>query len=152
MEKALIPYILAALVFVPLAEIVVFIEVGGRIGAMPTIALVVAIALLGTWLLRRQGLATFRKAQTTLERGEVPVAEAFDGLLIAAASLLMVTPGLLTDAAGLALLVPALRRRVARFAISRLTAQARAGFGGRGGGRGPVIEGEAERVEPDDSR
>lgn len=144
-------YILAALVLVPLAEIVVFIEVGGLIGAAPTVALVVAIALFGTWLLRRQGLATARKAQAALERGEVPVAEAFDGFLIVAAALLMVTPGLLTDAAGLLLLVPSLRRRFGRFAIGRLMRHAQAARG-EGRRRGPVIEGEAERVEPEDER
>lgn len=145
------PYLLAALVLVPLAEIVVFIEVGGLIGALPTVALVVAIALLGTWLLRRQGLATFRKAQDALDRGEVPVAEALDGFLLVAASLLMVTPGLLTDAAGLLLLVPSLRRRVGRFAVGRLMRHAQAARE-KGRRRGPVIEGEAERIEPEDER
>lgn len=149
------PYILAALILVPLAEIVVFIEVGGLIGAAPTVALVVTIALLGTWLLRRQGLATFRKAQGALDRGEVPVAEAFDGFLLVTASLLMVTPGLLTDAAGLLLLVPSVRRRFGHFAIGRLMRHAQAGAQAareEGRRRGPVIEGKAEPVEPEDER
>lgn len=150
------PYILAALILVPLAEIVVFIEVGGLIGALPTVALVVAIAILGTWLLRRQGLDTFRKTQEALNRGEMPVTEMLDGFFLVFASLLMVTPGLLTDAIGLLLLVPSLRRRFGRFALGWLMAHTKAewamsGSTMRGGAQsgGPIIEGEAETVEPE---
>ena len=161
MESTLAPYILAALILVPLAEIAIFIEVGGWIGALPTIALVVVIAVLGTWLLRRQGLETFNKAQTALHRGEMPVAEVLDGLFLIFASLLMVTPGLLTDAVGLMLLVPGLRRSFGRAAMRwfmahadvRFTSSGAApdGSAGRRGG-GTIIEGEACEVDAEEAK
>lgn len=154
MEIALAPFILAALILVPLAEIAVFIKVGGLIGAGPTIGLVVAIAIFGTWLLRRQGLETFRKAQMALGRGEMPVGEVLDSFFLVLAALLMVTPGLLTDAIGLLLLVPPLRRLIGRSAAKWFMAHANVQFSGPAGmradwGRGPIIEGEAEEDGPD---
>lgn len=160
--------VLLALIAVPLVEIAIFVEVGGLIGPLPTIGLVVAVALGGTWLLRRQGLGTLAKAQASLNRGEMPVAEVLDGFMLIFAALLMVTPGLLTDAIGLLLLVPVLRRRLggmaARWAMARGQMQvfgmdkppssARpAGEPHRDGpharGVGPIIDGEAEVVDPE---
>lgn len=164
------PIILLALIAVPLIEIAIFIEVGGLIGPLPTIALVIAIAIGGTWLLRRQGLGTFQRAQAALNRGEMPVADVMDGFVLVFAALLMVTPGLLTDAIGLLLLIPALRRRfgqaVVRWAMKRGRVEIfgmgdtnpSSGFSGRpsgpyGRGPGPIIEGEAEAVgEPADAK
>lgn len=143
----MIPVIFLALVLVPIAEIAVFIKVGGLIGVVPTIALVVAIAIFGTWLLRRQGLQTFTRAQAALNRGEMPVGEMLDGFFLVFAALLMVTPGLLTDALGFALLTPPVRRFLG--ALLRRWAMARATvvrFHGESYGRredGPIIEGEA---------
>ncbi len=154
------PIILLALITVPLIEIAIFIEVGGLIGPLPTIALVIAIAIGGTWLLRRQGLGAFQRAQAAINRGEMPVADVMDGFVLIFAALLMVTPGLLTDAIGLLLLIPALRRRfgqaVARWAMKR----GKVGIFGMGDagpssgssspyrrGPGPIIEGKAEAVE-----
>ena len=145
--------ILLALVLVPLAEIATFIWVGGWIGALPTIALVAGLAIFGLWLLRHQGLGTLRKAQEAMDRGQMPVEQVTDGAFIVLAGLLMVTPGLLTDALGLLLLVPAIRRALGRV----LTRWARTHMHVQGMGAsasytrysGPIIEGEAETIEPD---
>lgn len=152
-------YLLAALILVPLIEIAVFIKVGGLIGALPTIALVILISVAGSWLLRRQGLDTLRKAQASMNAGEMPVSEVADGLLIVFAALLMITPGLVTDALGLVLLIPSVRSRFGRAALRWLMRHADVRFSGgpagpaswekAGKGRGPIIEGEAEVVEPD---
>ena len=79
--------IFLALVGVPLIEIAVFIEIGGRIGLGSTLVLIVATALVGAALLRQQGLATLSRARATLDRGELPVQELLDGvcLLVAGA-------------------------------------------------------------------
>ena len=75
--------IFLALIGVPIAEIAVFIELGGLIGLWPTLTLIIVTALLGTVLLRHQGLRTLRKAQESLARNEVPVKEAMDGHYVA---------------------------------------------------------------------
>lgn len=147
----MIPVIFLALVLVPIAEIAVFIKVGGLIGVAPTIGLVVAVAIFGTWLLRRQGLQTFTRAQAALNRGEMPVGDMLDGLLLFLAALLMVTPGLLTDALGFALLVPAMRRALSPLLMRWAMARAAAGTVFYSDIRktpgGPIIEGEAFAVD-----
>ena len=54
---------------VPVAEIAVFVQVGSRIGAGMTVLLVVASAVVGVWLVRRQGLATATRVQAMVARG-----------------------------------------------------------------------------------
>jgi UPF0716 protein FxsA len=152
----LVPLIFLALILVPIAEIAVFIKVGGLIGVLPTVGLVVAIAVFGTWLLKRQGLRTFTKAQAAFNRGEMPVGELLDGFFLVLAALLMVTPGLLTDVLGFALLVPAVRRLlgplVARWAMARTTTTVFHSDGPRRPAGGPIIEGEASVVGETDPR
>ena len=52
--------LLLVLIFivVPIAELYVIIQIGGAIGVVPTLALLVADALLGAFLLRHQGSST----------------------------------------------------------------------------------------------
>ena len=89
------------LLVVPIVEIALFIKVGGLIGVWPTIGIVIATALAGAALLRRQGLATLRSARASLADNRFPIDEVFDGLCLAVAGALLLTPGFFTDAVGL---------------------------------------------------
>ena len=100
---------LGAFILVPLIEIAVFIQVGGWIGLWPTLALIVLTAVLGTWQLRAQGIATLARARSQMERGVMPARELFDGLCLLVAGALLLTPGFVTDAVGGLLFVPPLR-------------------------------------------
>lgn len=101
--------ILLAFIMVPIAEIAVFIKAGDLIGLWPTIAAVVLTAIIGTAMLRQQGLATLVRLRATMDRGELPVRELFDGACLLLAGALLLTPGFLTDAVGFLLLVPPVR-------------------------------------------
>ncbi len=105
--------LLLVFIGVPIAEIAVFIEAGERFGLWSTIGLVVLTAVLGTALLRHQGLKTLARVQNSLNRGEVPVGELFAGICLLAAGLLLLTPGFLTDSVGFALFVPGMRNILA---------------------------------------
>ena len=120
-------FLLAAFIIIPIVEIGLFIEIGGRVGLWNTIALVVLTAVLGTWLLRAQGLETLRRAQESAMRNVFPVAELFDGLCLLVAGALLLTPGFLTDTLGFLLMAPPLRR-LARDRLWRLISH---GDGGR---------------------
>ncbi|MEM8665740.1 MAG: FxsA family protein, partial [Pseudomonadota bacterium] len=63
-----------ALVGIPIAEISLFLVIGGEIGVLPTIAIIILTALIGAILLRRQGAAALAALQRDLHRGEVPAA------------------------------------------------------------------------------
>jgi UPF0716 protein FxsA len=147
--------LLAAFIGVPLLEIALFIEVGGWLGLGPTLALVVLTAVLGAWMMRRQGFAVLMRAQRQLADGVLPVVEVFEGLCLVIAGALLLTPGFFTDALGALLLVPAVRRALYRQVRRRIEAhvvQDPSDAAPRpAGGRppGPTIEVEFEEVGED---
>ncbi|MEH6629445.1 MAG: FxsA family protein [Halopseudomonas aestusnigri] len=94
---------------IPLLEIIVLIEVGDQIGLWSTIGLIILTAVIGTWMLRFQGLATLVNAQKQLNQGAIPAKEIFDGICLLAAGALLLTPGFVTDSIGFALLIPPVR-------------------------------------------
>ncbi len=111
------------LVAVPIIEIGLFIQVGGFIGLWPTLGIVVLTALIGTMLMRVQGLATLEKLKTTVNTGGNPGEPMAHGAFILVAGLLLLTPGFFTDATGLLLLVPPVRALVIKALASRARMQ-----------------------------
>ncbi|WP_343561252.1 FxsA family protein [Kiloniella sp. b19] len=94
---------------VPLIEIMIFIEVGEIIGGWNTLAFVILTAVIGTIMIRSQGLMTLARIQTELDAGQLPAREIFNGLCILVAGVLMLTPGFMTDTIGFLLLLPPFR-------------------------------------------
>jgi UPF0716 protein FxsA len=104
---------------VPLGELYILIRVGGSIGAFPTLYLVVLTAVIGIWLVRRQGLSILSRIQATLARGEAPAIEVVEGALVLVAGLALLVPGFASDLAGFCLLVPPLRGALVRYLVAR---------------------------------
>ena len=155
MPSALLLFL--AFVLVPVAEIAVFIEVGGAIGLWPTLALIILTAMAGTWMIRLQGLATLQRARTQLDKGVMPITEVFDSLCLLVAGALLLTPGFITDAIGGLLLVPAVRKPLYGWMAGRREMQAgpaaaghAPGRPGGAAGKTTVIEGQYEEVDPGD--
>ncbi len=108
------PIFFVLFVVLPIIEMYILIQVGSVIGGLYTIGLVLLTALIGASLLKRQGLATFMTAQQKMQNGEMPVKEMAEGLMIAIAGALLLTPGFITDGIGFILLTPVLRQMVAK--------------------------------------
>ncbi len=145
-------YLLLVMIFVPIVEIALFIEVGGYMGLWPTIGIVVLTAMAGTTLLRHQGLATLGRVRESLDRGQLPVTELFDGLCLLVAGAFLLTPGFFTDTVGLLLFVPAIRVFLAHLMKSRFDISGPGGPLGEDNqkeGSGAVIEGEFKDITPD---
>lgn len=113
-------YVVLFFIVVPLLELYVLIKVGGIIGPALTVALVILTAMVGTFLLRQQGLSTMRRVQGNLARGVLPATELVEGLVVLVSGAFLLAPGFVTDALGLLGLIPAVRRRLAEFVLSRL--------------------------------
>lgn len=109
------------LVAVPIIEIALFIEVGGWLGTWPTIGIVILTALIGSILLRRQGLKALGDVQGRLMSGDDPGALLADGAMILVAGVLLLTPGFFTDGVGFALLVPGIRKWIYARMKARMT-------------------------------
>jgi UPF0716 protein FxsA len=168
------PILLLAFIFVPIIEIGLFIQVGGFLGLWPTIALVIITAFVGASLVRSQGIQTLMSVQGRLEQGEIPAQQIFEGVMLAVAGVLLLTPGFMTDALGMLVLLPAPRAAIAKYLMSKMVVKTvhgggfHSGFSGQQGPfdddpfrRGPfdsrsdngnTFEGEYERKDDDDDR
>ena len=114
-------------------------------GLWPTLATIVLTAMIGTALLRHQGLTTLARARESMEKNHFPAVEVFDGLCLLVASALLITPGFVTDGAGFLLFVPALRSFLRGYFMRRLAIK-------RESRAGPVIDGEFHVIPPEDGR
>ena len=106
--------LVALFIVVPIVELYVIIQIGSLIGVLPTIALLLADALLGSLLLRHQGRGAWRRFNAALAERRFPGREVADGLLIAIGGTLLLTPGFVTDIFGLIFLIPPTRAIVRR--------------------------------------
>lgn len=125
-------------------EIAGFILVGDMIGVLPTLGLILLSGLVGTMLMRAQGLAVFRRIQQESASGKVPGRDLVHAFMILLAGILLLLPGFLTDIIGLTFFIPPVRDAVWNFLKSRMTIVTNvSGFGPRGSaprGRGPVVD------------
>lgn len=150
--------LLIAFIAVPIIEIAVFIEVGGLIGLWPTIGVVILTAVIGTALLRQQGISILFRIQENLQANKLPVRELFDGVCLVLAGAFLLTPGFVTDSVGFALFIPPVRQTIAGWIGQKIVARGNVHFhanpqsGPQGGprpgypGRDGVIDGEYEDV------
>jgi len=112
---------------VPIVEIAIFIGVGQAIGLWPTLLGVVITALIGSVLIRVQGLSLIRDIQRLMAAGVLPARQIADGLILAIAGALLLTPGYFTDLVGFLLLVPPVRTLIYQALKRRIGAAG--GFG-----------------------
>lgn len=112
------PYILLALLSLPLIEIAVLILVGSHIGVLATIGLIIATGFLGMLLLRIQGFAVLSRIRSEMDRGHLPDKSLADAAMIALAGLFLIIPGFVSDIIGLLLFLPPVRSLI-RAAIGR---------------------------------
>lgn len=120
-----------AFVVVPIVELAVLIRVGSEIGVLNTLGLLLLMSVVGSWLVRREGLGVVRRVQASLAAGRVPGTELVDGFLILFAGALLLTPGFVSDVFGIALLLPPVRAGVRRLLARRFQARI---LPGRAGG------------------
>jgi UPF0716 protein FxsA len=100
---------------VPIIEIVLFIEIGSRIGTALTLLIVALTAVGGASLAHREGLKTWWRLQDKLSQGRMPNDELLDGALVLLAGALLLTPGFLTDTIGFLLLYTKTRQAAKRW-------------------------------------
>ena len=114
---------LLVLVFlvVPIIELAVIIQVGQAVGVLNTIGLLLLVSFVGAWLVKREGLAVWRRFRRQVDEGVVPARELADGVMIIFAGALLMTPGFVTDLLGLSLLLPPVRAAIRATTLARIT-------------------------------
>ncbi len=145
------PFFILVFLFiaVPVAEISLLIRVGGAIGPLNTIIFVIFTAVLGAYLVRQQGFATFTKLQQETNAGRVPAMQIAEGVALLFAGAVLMTPGFITDAVGFAILIPPVRQALIAWAAKNMFKGSTAGVytastspANNSVDHGDVIEGE----------
>ena len=136
----------------PIIEMYLLIEVAGYIDAWPTIGLVMLTAVVGVALLKRQGIATLTRGVQRAQQGQMPATEMAEGILLAVAGALLITPGFVTDFVGFTLLFPPSRVAIAKILMQRVAMSATVmsrpharGADSAANDAGNVLDGEFQR-------
>ena len=160
------PLMVALFIGVPLIEIYLFIQVGGLIGALPTVLLVIITAFLGVSMLRAQGFQTMAKFQQEVSTGQLPANTMLEGVALIFGGALLLTPGFMTDTIGFLCLIPFTRQTIIAWLIKNMNVTTRfstgmgPGFDPRQGPRHShrtphdpnVIEGEFKETDQENHK
>ena len=119
------PILVVLFIVIPLIELFLILQVGGWIGALPTIGLVLLTGFLGAALANSQGRAVWRRFNEALAAGRMPGREIFDGAMVIFGGALLLTPGFLTDIVGILFLLPPSRALFRRLIANRVQRKAR---------------------------
>ncbi|MDB5538451.1 MAG: FxsA protein [Devosia sp.] len=126
---------------VPLIEIAFFVVIGNAIGLWPTLAGVLATAIIGSLVIRHQGLSLINEIRSTVGRGQLPARALADAMLVGLAGLLLLLPGYFTDLIGILLLIPPVRSAIYAYLKSKVTVVAATARSAPGFGQERVEEG-----------
>lgn len=107
------PFLLLFTLFA-LLDFVILFSVGSQIGLLTTLVLVLATGFVGLHLVRREGVATFQRAQVRLAQGEMPSQELLTGAALIFGGALLMAPGFLSDVLGFMCLIPSARGLLGR--------------------------------------
>tara|TARA_B100001057_G_scaffold128566_1_gene127644 strand:- start:1704 stop:2129 length:426 start_codon:yes stop_codon:yes gene_type:complete len=136
--------ILFTIILVPIIEIYLLIKIGSQIGAMSTILLIFATAIIGIYYAKYEGLNTLKSGFAQLNKNETPAYEVVSGAAIAFAALLLIIPGFATDILGFLLIFPYSRKLIFdKFAKKFKPKQSK---------KNNFIDGEFEDIEDDNDK
>lgn len=144
-------WLLAALLVLPVLEVVVLVAVAQQIGVLPTMLVLLVGTLVGAALLVREAPRSWRSLREALGVGTPVVVDGstvvpararpadaprvgrqiVDGSLVLVGAALILLPGLLTDLAGIACLLPITRALPRRLLLDLVERRAARFTGGR---------------------
>ena len=136
--------ILLFLFLIPAIEIYLFIKIGSQIGAITTILLIFATAIIGVYYAKYEGLNTLKAGFLQLSKNEAPAYEIISGAAIAFAALLLIIPGFATDIFGFLIIFPITRK----FFINKFASK----FKNKENKNSNFIDGDFEDIDDDNDR
>ena len=96
-------WLFVVFIVVPIVEIALFIKIGALAGLWPTIMIIILTAIIGTRLVKSQGLTAIKNVQNSIVVGQDITISLIDGALVLIAGVLLLTPGFFTDCIGFAI-------------------------------------------------
>ncbi|WP_033828205.1 FxsA family protein [Bacillus andreraoultii] len=104
--------LLPIFILLPALEIGVLLISGNTIGIWNTVMVIILTGILGTILLKKEGLEVIRRAQAEIRSGRPPGNAILDGVCVFVGGILLILPGFVTDCFGLLLLLPPTRKMI----------------------------------------
>ncbi len=152
-SRLLLPVLVVGFILLSVAEVWLLTAVGARIGVLWTLAILVAEASFGVWLMHREGRKAWAALTDAYATGRMPTGHLADAALVLVGGVMLILPGFFTDLLGLVCLLPFTRplaRQLIGLVIARQAAKQgldlntlRARFG-----PGTVIRGETVEDSP----
>ena len=105
-------------IFVPIIEISIFISIGSKIGVLNTISIILVTAIVGIFLVRRQGLSLLFNAQKNMRDGIFPSQEIKGAIFLLISGLLLITPGFFTDVIGFLCFLSPVQNFISKYAYN----------------------------------
>jgi UPF0716 protein FxsA len=130
-------WLLVVFLAIPIVEIVLFVQIGGNIGVIGTLAEIAVSGALALVLMRLEPHRNAHDVRAALARDASPASPMAHSALRMIGAVLLLAPGFFTDAVGLLLLVPVIRHVLLRQMFTKLQTAARRGDA-------VIIEGEYE--------
>ncbi|WP_044251375.1 FxsA family protein [Rhodopirellula sp. SWK7] len=134
----------AAFILIPFIELILLLRMADATSWLTTLTIVIVTGIIGSILARREGLAAIARFRTALAEGRMPGREIQDGMMIAFAAALLLTPGLITDSLGFLLLTPFGRQFVGGHLRRRYGGRFQVHASGFGTRTGPDLERDFE--------
>jgi len=125
-RRLLLPLLVVAFILVSAAEVWLLTAVASSIGVGWTLVVLVVEAMVGAWLMRREGRKAWTALTDAYTTGKMPTGQLADAALILVGGIMLVLPGFLTDVIGLICLLPVTRpfaRRLIGFLLARHAAK-----------------------------
>ncbi len=131
--------IILSIILIPIVEIYLFIEIGGKIGAFNTISLIFITAFMGVIYARYEGFNTLKSGIAQIVKNEIPFYEMLSGAALAFAAILLILPGFATDLIGILIIFPPTRKILLRKYKNKQTRKKYV--------KDDLIEGDAEEID-----
>ena len=138
--------ILLSIILIPVIEIFLLIKIGSQIGAITTILLIFATAIVGVYYAKYEGLNTLKSGFEQISKNKAPTYEMITGAAIAFAALLLIIPGFATDVIGFLIIFPISRNFLLEKFFSKFKNKEREAE------KNSFIDGEFEDIEDENDK
>jgi UPF0716 protein FxsA len=138
--------VLFLIILIPTIEIFLFIKIGSQIGAITTILLIFATAIIGVYYAKYEGLNTLKSGFVQIRRNKTPTYEMISGAAIAFAAVLLIIPGFATDIFGFLIIFPITRNFFLEKFVNKIKSR------GKNTEKNGFIDGDFEDIEDDNDK
>ena len=138
--------VLFLIILIPTIEIFLFIKIGSQIGAITTILLIFATAIIGVYYAKYEGLNTLKSGFVQIRRNKTPTYEMISGTAIAFAAVLLIIPGFATDIFGFLIIFPITRNFFLEKFVNKIKSR------GKNTEKNGFIDGDFEDIEDDNDK